>query len=75
MFNYTVKSLIEKLKEYPEDMPVLVDGYKDGFDNIHNISSEEVYYHDSPYCGEFESKEYLEYEDEREVYTVLTIDR
>ena len=75
MFKYTVKSLIEELKKYPEDMPVLVDGYEGGFDNIHNIGPEEVFYEANTYCGEFESKEYICDGDEREVYTVLTIDR
>lgn len=75
MFNYTVKSLIEKLKEFPEDMPVLVDGYEGGFDNIRVISPEGVYLQNCRYSGEFESVEFLESGDERKTYMALTIDR
>ena len=33
-FNYTVAELIEELKKHPQDLPVLVSGYEDGFENI-----------------------------------------
>lgn len=32
--DYTVKDLIEDLKKLPQDFPVLVSGYEDGFENI-----------------------------------------
>lgn len=38
-----VKDLIEKLKEYPEDMIVVSDGYEDGFDTIKDVRIIEAY--------------------------------
>lgn len=32
---FTVKQLVEVLKTFHEDMPVLVSGYKNGFDNFY----------------------------------------
>ncbi len=33
-YRYTVAELIEKLKLFPDDLPVLVSGYEGGFENI-----------------------------------------
>jgi len=33
---FTVSDLIEALKEFPGDMPVLVSGYNSGFDNFYS---------------------------------------
>jgi hypothetical protein len=38
IFNFNVGELIKILKEYPEDMPVVVDGYKSGFENFYHPS-------------------------------------
>ena len=38
-----VKDLIEKLKEYPNDLIVVSDGYEDGFDIIQDVSIRELY--------------------------------
>ena len=35
IFNYTVGELIEVLKEYPKDMPVIVSGYESGCENFY----------------------------------------
>jgi hypothetical protein len=35
LFNYTVGELIEVLKEYPQDMPVIVSGYESGYENFY----------------------------------------
>jgi len=35
IFNYTVGELIEVLKEYPKDMPVIVSGYESGYENFY----------------------------------------
>ena len=35
IFNYTVGELIEVLKEYPQDMPVIVSGYESGYGNFY----------------------------------------
>jgi hypothetical protein len=32
--SYSVAELIEVLKKYPQDLPVLVSGYEGGFENI-----------------------------------------
>ncbi len=34
MISYSVAELIEALKKYPPDLPVLVSGYEGGFENI-----------------------------------------
>lgn len=33
--NTTVKELIQLLKNFPEDLPVLVDGYESGFEHFY----------------------------------------
>lgn len=32
--NYTVAELIDALKQFPENLPVVVSGYESGFENI-----------------------------------------
>lgn len=32
--NFTVGELINKLKQFPQDLPVLVSGYESGFENL-----------------------------------------
>ncbi|MBW5290195.1 MAG: hypothetical protein Rsou_1983 [Candidatus Ruthia sp. Asou_11_S2] len=34
VIHYTVEKLIESLKQFPQDLPVLVSGYEDGFENL-----------------------------------------
>ncbi len=36
IFNYTVGELIKVLKEYPQDMPVIVSGYESGYENFYH---------------------------------------
>ena len=50
----TVAELIEKLKEYPQDIRVVVRGYEDGVDDVERAEEIEIYlnYFDSAYCGE-----------------------
>ena len=33
----TIKELIEKLKDYPEDTRVIVDGYEGGYEDVNNV--------------------------------------
>ncbi len=42
----TVKELIDLLATYPVDLRVVVDGYEDGYDNVHpdNLSIISIYY-------------------------------
>ena len=35
IFNYTVGELIKVLNEYPKDMPVIVSGYENGYENFY----------------------------------------
>jgi hypothetical protein len=35
IFNFTVGELIEELKKYPKDMPVIVSGYETGYENFY----------------------------------------
>ncbi|OGJ87591.1 MAG: hypothetical protein A2268_04075 [Candidatus Raymondbacteria bacterium RifOxyA12_full_50_37] len=37
-FYFTVGKLIDVLKSFPPDMPVLTSGYKTGFENFHHPS-------------------------------------
>jgi hypothetical protein len=30
----TVKELIQKLSEYPQDLPIVIEGYENGFDDF-----------------------------------------
>jgi hypothetical protein len=36
IFNFTVGKLIEILQQHPQDMPVLVSGYKNGYENFYH---------------------------------------
>jgi hypothetical protein len=40
---YTVRQLIAKLKEFPEDTIVLVEGYEDGFSDIGAIKKSQIH--------------------------------
>ena len=42
IYNYTVGELIEILKSYPDDMPVLVSGYENGYENFYHPSVQKV---------------------------------
>ncbi len=42
IFNYTVGELIEILKEYPIDMPVIVSGYENGYENFYHPTVRKV---------------------------------
>lgn len=42
IFNYTVGELIEILKEYPIDMPVIVSGYENGYENFYHPTVQKV---------------------------------
>lgn len=56
----TIKELIEKLKEFDQDMPVVVNGYEGGFDNP-VISTERIKFFDKKgsewYFGQHEENE------------------
>ena len=36
IFNFTVCELMEILKEFPKDMPVIVSGYETGYENFYH---------------------------------------
>jgi len=42
IFKYTVGELIEILKAYPNDMPVIVSGYENGYENFYHPTVQKV---------------------------------
>ena len=42
VFSFTASELIEILKEYPMDMPVLVNGYETGYENFYHPTVHKV---------------------------------
>lgn len=42
IFNYTVEELIEILKSYPYEMPVIVSGYENGYENFYHPTVQKV---------------------------------
>lgn len=52
---FTVRELIERLKAFPSDLPVLVSGYESGYDNFyepfvgHIVHAPENMYFDGEY--------------------------
>ena len=58
-FNFTVGELIEILKQYPEDMPVLVSGYENGYENFFQPFVKKVMHlpENSYYDGQFQLDE------------------
>ncbi|MFO7943454.1 MAG: hypothetical protein R6U51_04045 [Anaerolineales bacterium] len=59
MFRYTVKALIEILETFPQDAPVVVSGYENGFENIREpILKELIHEPQNAYWkGEFQPPE------------------
>jgi hypothetical protein len=35
IYNFTVGELIKILQQYPDEMPVVVSGYENGYENFH----------------------------------------
>lgn len=56
--NYTVKTLIEKLKSYPKDMQVFIDSYLDG--ELREIWDIREFYTESEEDGNFNCQPYSE---------------
>jgi DUF1365 family protein len=52
----TVKDLIEALAQYPLDVRVVVDGYEDGYDNLHVDSLRAVSIQPRPGHAEWEGE-------------------
>ena len=42
VFSFTVGELIELLKEYPMDMPVIISGYENGYENFYHPTVQKV---------------------------------
>jgi len=42
IYNFTVGELIKILQQYPEDMPVLVNGYENGYENFYHPFAKKV---------------------------------
>ena len=56
MFNYRIKDLIEELQKYPQELPVLTNGYEGDLENILKpIISKVKEVKDAPYWdGQFQ---------------------
>ena len=55
-YNFTVGELIKILQQYPEDMPVVVSGYENGYENFfHPYVKKVKHFPDNPYWdGQFQ---------------------
>ena len=58
-FYYTVRELIEILKGFPQDLPVITSGYENGFENFHQPEIVQVIHEPENmyYAGEFQLAE------------------
>ena len=56
-----VGELIEKLKQYPQDLRVVVNGYEGGYSDIDRFENLKIVldYHKEWYYGKHESADYL----------------
>lgn len=59
MFTFTVGELKEILTQYPDDMPVIVSGYENGYENFRQPTIKKVnHLPENPYYdGEFQPDE------------------
>ena len=58
-YNFTVGELIKILQQYPQDMPVVVSGYENGYENFYQPSVRKVkHLPENPYWdGQFQLDE------------------
>jgi len=58
-YDFTVGELIEILKEHPKDMPVIVSGYEDGYENFYHPVVKKVKHlpENTYYDGQFQIDE------------------
>ena len=56
IYNFTVGELIKILQQYPNDMPVVVSGYENGYENFYHPFVKKVKHQpENPYYnGEFQ---------------------
>lgn len=73
IFHYTVSELIEILRSFPPEIPILTSGYENGFENIQQpILQSLEYIPDIPdYDGEFQPAG----EDDSEVFQAVILRR
>lgn len=59
IYNFTVGELMEILKQYREDMPVVVSGYENGYENFyHPFVKKVIHQPENPYYdGQFQLDE------------------
>ena len=72
-FTYTIANLIEILREFPQDLPVLVSGYENGFENP--LAPEKIKLEYKPenqhWAGEFQKAE----EENKETFDAVILRR
>lgn len=58
-YNFTVSELIKILQQYPDDMPVVVSGYENGYENFYHPYVKKVkHFPENPYYdGQFQLDE------------------
>ncbi len=73
IFNFTAGELIEILKTMPEDLPVLVSGYKSGFENIYHPEVVELKHEPDNYYedGEFQVPD----EEDKNIFKAIVLMR
>ena len=56
IYNFTVGELIEILKQYPQDMPVVVSGYENGYEKFYQpFVKKVIHLPENPYWdGQFQ---------------------
>lgn len=70
---FTVKELIEALKSFPSDMPVIVSGYENGFENFYQPTTIKVKHEPENmyFEGEFQAGE----EGDEELFDAVILQR
>lgn len=73
VFHFTVTELIEILKSFPPETPILTSGYENGFENIQKpILQDLIHKPDKPYYdGEFQPAK----EGDKEVFKSVVLRR
>ena len=73
VFHYTVGELVEILKSFPKNIPILTSGYENGFENIQQpILQYLIHKPDNPYYdGQFQSEE----EGDRDIFKSVILRR
>ena len=72
-FYFTVKELIEALKSFPSELPVIVSGYENGFENFYQPTTIKIKHEPENmyFDGEFQATE----KDDEESFDAVILQR